>query len=605
MNSTTNIGTLFLRRIESDPHAKAIGWPENKSIRALTFSDYYMLIEELVHGLNSVGLKSTAHLSILANTCKEWHVVDLATILLRAVSIPIYPSYTEKEIQYIFNHSDSSFIVVEDEMLLKKVVKIQQNLKNLKVIISIKEISEQTVSEIDNHIKYYTYEQLIQIGKKERDEHPSLFKDIVNSISGNDIASIIYTSGTTGEPKGAVITHHAFATMLNNISLRFKGILTYQKVLTFLPLSHVFGRADSFLPIAIGTFNIYARSIDTIIEDLSEVRPNVMLAVPRIFEKVYTKVLKKIENDSLIKKKIFYWALEASNRYFEKIESDRSPTSKEILEKNLAYKLVFSKIYNRFGGKIKFFCSGGAPLSPDIQKFLRNANLTILEGYGLTETIAPCFINPIYKQIPGTVGTPLNGVEIKFNEDGEILLRTEAMFSNYYKNEEATSEVFEDGWFCTGDIGKLTSEGHLKITDRKKDIIVTSSGKNVAPQKIENLMKVKKHISHFFVIGDQQKYLTAIVGIEKDSFLHELESMELSRDCQIEELAGHPFVIAAVQKEIDEVNLDLARFETIKKFYIPPVEFSVENQHLTPSLKLKKRILLDFYADNINKMYDA
>jgi long-chain acyl-CoA synthetase len=333
-------------------------------------------------------------------------------------------------------------------------------------------------------------------------------------------------------------------------------------------------------------------------------RPTILISVPRIFEKVYSKVMDTIQKESNLKKKVFEWALAASNAYYEKINQDKSPTPFQIIQKNLAYKLVFEKIYNRFGGRIRFLVSGGAPLSPDIMTFLQNANLTILEGYGLTETIAPCILNPVVRQIPGTIGLPLGDVQVKFAEDGEIMLKTHALFSYYYKNEAATAEAFnQDGWFLTGDIGELTTDGYVRITDRKKDIIITSAGKNVAPQKIENILKLQKHISNAMVVGDKRKFLVVVISIDRDAFLEELDKYGISGHPPYEDLAHEAEIHNVIDLEIQAANKELASFESIKGFFIAPSDFTVENGHITPSLKLKKKVILNAYKKEIDALY--
>jgi long-chain acyl-CoA synthetase len=312
----------------------------------------------------------------------------------------------------------------------------------------------------------------------------------------------------------------------------------------------------------------------------------------------------QVNSGSHIEKQAFKWALSVAEKYFSKIDRDHSPTALEIIEYSLANKLVFSKIYNRFGGKIRYFVSGGAPLSPVIIKFLRYANLTILEGYGLTETIAPCCLNPLSKQIPGTVGRPMGDVQFSFGPDKEILIKTDALFKEYYKNQTATNEALVDGWFHSGDIGEFTPEGFLKITDRKKDIIITSGGKNVAPQKIENLAKTKTHISQLVVIGDKRNYLTALIGIEKERFLPLLDELNLPSNCSLEDLANHPRVREIIQSEVTDVNQELAQFENIKKFALLTEEFTTDN-YLTPSLKIKRKLVLTRYHDLIEGLYSS
>jgi long-chain acyl-CoA synthetase len=597
------LGRLLKHRVEKTPHKNAIGWIENHEIKNLSFLDYKKTIEILVNAFNKIGITVGDKLALLAQTSKEWHLLDMSILCSRACLVPVYPSYLTADVDYIFNHSDSSVLIVENDKQMEKVLPVIHNWKNLKIIIAIHDLSEDTLKKFRNTHPYYTYRDLLRIGTEELKTHPDLLEIHLQNQLPEEYASIIYTSGTTGEPKGAVVTQQALVSMLQNVEKTIQGAFSSSdKTLVFLPLSHVLGRCDSLLPLVFGWQAVYAESMERLIDNIQMVRPTVMIAVPRIFEKIYSKIMEQVNESNLIKKHLFKWALSIAENYYQKIDNDLSPNASEILEYKLAYKLVFSKIYDRFGGKIRYFVSGGAPLSQEIIKFLRYANLTILEGYGLTETIAPCCLNPLAKQVPGTVGKPIGDVQISFAQDGEILIRSEAMMKEYYKNAEATAEAMKDGWFHTGDIGEFNSKGYLRITDRKKDLIITSGGKNVAPQKIENMAKTQPHISHMVVIGDRRKFLTALVGIEKESFLPLLEEMGLPSNCSIAELAVHPKTIEIIRDEIEQVNQNLAQFESIKKFTLVPEEFSVEN-YLTPSLKVKRKVVSVRYASEIEAMY--
>ncbi len=597
---------LFLDKCDEHPNSNAIGWIDKGQVKHFSYSEYKEIVENICLALIHLKLEKREKVAILSSTSKEWHFCDLGILCAGATVIPIYPTYLEDEIKYILNHSHSKILILETEEHFKKILKIQNEIPNTTTIISLTDIASADISKLNPTIKFFTYLEILNFGKGEREMKPGLFKSLIQQITEDELASIVYTSGTTGEPKGAVITHKAFHTMLSNITSSLgKNIDHNDKALTFLPLSHVLGRCDSYLNLALGLQNIYAESIDKIVDNLALVQPTVMIAVPRIFEKVYAKIIDTIDNGSFAKKKLFNWAKNTSDQYFSYIENDQAPPSKLQIQRTIAYKLVFSKIYNRFGGKVRFFVSGGAPLATEIIKFLRNANLTILEGYGLTETIAPCVVNPANKQVVGTVGLPMGDVKIKIAEDGEILIKTEAMFSEYYKNTEKTKETInEEGWFQTGDIGLITKEGYLKITDRKKDIIITSGGKNVAPQKIENMLKTKKHISQVMVIGDKQKFLTAVIGIEKEPFMDQLSKLDLEKSCTIADLATSQEVKKLIQSDLEEVNEHLAKFETIKKFYISNEEFTIDNGLLTPSLKIKKKVILKKFKNNIDAMYN-
>lgn len=603
LQGTRTLGRLLKLRVQKTPDRYAIGWIENNEVKNLSFKEYKNTIEILASAFHKIGVTVGDKVAILAQTCKEWHLLDMATMCSRCCLVPVYPSYLPEEINYIFNHSDSSVLIVENDKQMEKVISVMKDWKNLKIVISINELSEETLKKFRNSYPYYTYKDLLRIGKDELKSQPDLLENYIQNQLPEETASIIYTSGTTGEPKGAVVTQHAMTTMLLNVEATIKGAFnSNDKTMVFLPLSHVLGRCDSLLPLVFGWQAVYAESMEKLVDNLQVVKPTVMIAVPRVFEKIYSAIMEQVNHGSLFEKQAFKYAVKVAEKYFTKIDKDLSPTASEILEYKMVSKVVFSKIYNRFGGRIRYFVSGGAPLSPEIIKFLRYANLTILEGYGLTETIAPCCLNPLSKQVPGTVGRPMGDVQFSFGPDKEILIKSEALMKEYYKNPEATAEALKDGWLYSGDIGEFTPDGYLRITDRKKDIIITSGGKNVAPQKIENLAKTKPHISHLVVVGEKKNYLTALVGIEKERFLSLLEELDLPSDCSVMDLAQSPKVKDIIQSEISEINHDLAQFETIKKFTIVTEEFTTDN-FLTPSLKIKRKVVVERYKDQIEDMY--
>ncbi|MCO4755875.1 MAG: long-chain fatty acid--CoA ligase [Bacteriovoracaceae bacterium] len=596
-----SIGDLFLKRVQLSSEDNSVGWIEDDIIKFIDYQQYKNTVETLALALKKHGIKRQDKVAILGNTTKEWHFCDLALLCSGSVVVPIYHTYTGEEIAYILNHSEAKMLIVEDEKQLKKLVPIMGELKYLKQIVMLNKLGANT--QIENRT-FYDYEDLLIEGRDEVQSHPDMFERIIEETPESDIASIIYTSGTTGEPKGAVIKQSALTQMLLNVKkFSHHAFATKDRALTFLPLSHVFGRTDSLLPLIFGWECVYARSIQTIIDDIALVKPTIMLSVPRIFEKIYAKIFASVEKSNLVKQHLFDWAIDKAKAYFNEIDRDKTPSTKTILQYQLAYQLVFSKIYNMFGGRIRYFISGGAPLSVEIIQFLRYSGLTILEGYGLTETIAPCVLNPFSKQLPGSVGQPLGDVQISFAPDKEILIKSDALFSEYYKNEEKTKEVIDsDGWFHTGDIGEFTNDGYLMITDRKKDIIITSGGKNIAPQKIENLAKLQPHIAQCILIGDKRKYLTALIAIEKEDFQAELAQLGISTDLDLAEIVARPEIHEIVSSELEAVNGQLARFETIKEYYLLPTELTTDN-YLTPSLKVKKKKLISDYESEIDAMY--
>lgn len=594
---------IFLERIERSPFANAVGSIENDKINFLTFQKYKDNIECLSLALVNLGLKAQTKACILSHTRKEWNFIDMAIMCSGAVSVPVYPSYTAEEVAYIINHCDAQFLIIENQEQFEKILEIQTELKNITKLISIDPIKQELVKKLDSKIQYIPYDECMSIGINGVQSNPDQFLHNIENINPDSLATIVYTSGTTGEPKGAMIKHIALFQVLQNVKkYTHSSIHDGDRFLTYLPLSHVLGRLESFFPILFGSETVYAQDMKNLINEIPLVRPTILVAVPRVLEKIYEKAIKAIDSNE-IKKAAFTWATSTANDYFNTIYNDKTPKTATIIQYQLAKKIIFDKIYEMFGGKIRYFISGGAPLSTKIIEFMRNANLTVLEGYGLTETVAPCFINPMNFQVPGTVGQPMGDVEVKFLKDGEILIKSVAMFSGYYKNEKATNEVLnEDGWFHTGDIGEFNNKGYLKITDRKKDIIITSGGKNVAPQKIENLLKITPYISQAVIIGDKRKFLTALIGIEQEAFEKHFEDFELEEHCEHIDLANHPLVNQLIKNQIETINQELASFESIKKFKIIPCEITTEN-YLTPSLKIKKKLILRDFKALIEAMY--
>lgn len=601
MKHYNSLGQLFLDRVSNRPEKESIGRVDSEIIRFYSNKEYSLMVERISAGLLELA-PSGRHVALLSQTRVEWHLFDMGILNSGDVVVPIYPNYTVEEIDWVLNHSESSILICEDEFQLSKLNK-SQYAQQLDKVILIQ--SDDVDLKKFNNIDILTMDQLQELGKKRLGNDPDSVKSVINNIQKDDLATIIYTSGTTGEPKGAMIDHGGILQMLQNIHDSLNPqVGPEDRTLTFLPLSHVLGRCDSYLHLVFGLESVYAESIERLIDNLKVASPTIMIAVPRIFEKIYERIHDKISQEGHIKRAAFEWGLSIGKKYFEKVDQDLAPESSEILQKNLAYKIVFKKIFDQFGGRVRFFVSGGAPLNPEIVLFLRNANLTILEGYGLTETIAPCTLNPIAKQMAGTVGLPLGDVQIKFAEDREILIKSRALFKGYFKNPNATEQALTaDGFFYSGDIGELNTQGYLQITDRKKDIIITSGGKNVAPQKIESLAKLSPYISQIMIIGDQRKYLTALIEIEKEAFMNKLDDFGLGRQARYEEIARHQMTTNLLKSEIDDINEKLSRFEQVKQFRILDRELSIESGHLTPSLKLKKKKVLQDFAPLIESMY--
>lgn len=597
MNDLINtIGKLLKDRSHKSPNLNAIGQIEGETILHQTFNDYFSHIKKLSIALYLLGFKRGDKMVIFAPTSKEWHYLDLATLCIGGIVVPIYHTSMQENIRFILEHSESKFIVIEDESFYKKVKPI---LNEESIVLSLKRFE---VQEKENN-KIIFYDDLISKTQTASDEDSDYFENTLREQSEEDIATIIYTSGTTGTPKGAIITHRAFIQMLKNI-YKFSHNAINEKDSSYcvLPLSHVFGRCNSYLPILFGLENIFSNSIEHFIKNADIAKPTIILAVPRMFEKIYIKILNDVEKEGIAKKELFHWALKISNNYYNALDQDLTPNVSLILQYNLASKIILNKTRKIFGGKMRYFISGGAPLSLDILKLFRNSGMTILEGYGLTETVAPCTLNPFTKQIMGTVGRPIGDVEISFDLDSEILIKSKALFSGYYKEEELTKESFEGNWFRTGDLGKFTEDGYLKITGRKKDVIITSLGKNIFPTKIENSLKESPFISEVLIIGNNRKFLTALIALDFQYVQKFCEDQDISISGGIKAISSKNEINEIIKKVIETCNAKLENFETIKNFKILPFELSTDN-YLTPSLKLRKSKLEEDSKDLIDAMY--
>ena len=560
--------SLFLKLVAERPNSNIIGYFDDDKIKFLNRREYKNIVSALSLALISKGVKKQDKVCIMANTCKEWHLLDIATMCAGSIVVPLYQTLSKDDADYIVRHCEANVVVIESDEMVEKILPSLEKNDQIKFVVSIKDLSETNKDKIVQHVPVFSYKELLAIGTEESKSNPDLFEIRAKECHEEDIGTIIYTSGTTGQPKGAVIRQNAIVVMLDNIhKFAHDSFTTQDRTLCYLPLSHVFGRAESFMPIRFGWECVYVEQMETLIDRISIARPSVMCAVPRVLEKIYDRIHQTVDDSSSVQKSVFEWANKVANDYFDAIDEDKTPKASTIIQYQMAKKLVLSKIYNKFGGNIRYFISGGAPLAVHVIKFLRNIGLTVLEGYGLTETVAPCTLNPLSKQVPGTVGRPLSDVQIEFLDDGEILIKSQALLTEYYKEPDKTAESFKDGFFCTGDIGHFDKDGFLKITGRKKEIIITSGGKNVAPQKIENLMKQSPLIDVVATYGDQKKYLTALIGINQEALVKRIkklnkdfdETISFSDLCQLSE------TYTEVMQDIERYNTELARFETLKE----------------------------------------
>jgi len=590
---TKTISQLFLNTIKSFPKPDIMKYKSEGEYVPISTEELGNQVKYFALGLKELGLNKGDKLILLSKDSPEWVMTDLSCLCLGAVTVPIYTSLVPEQIKYIIDDSDAKIVVCSCSELWEKIEVIRDQLNKVEHYITfMKDSPKGSISR----------DKLLERGRKKDAENPDEFENSANSIKPDDVASIIYTSGTTGLPKGVLLTHNNF---LSNIEAVSSVVEFSEKddVLSFLPLSHVLERMVTFTYLYKGCSIGYAESIETLGENMIEIRPHIMVNVPRALEKIYAKVIDNVLASSSLKRKIFFWAVKVGRQYGQKLLQKQSVPGGLKFKHKIAHKLVFSKIIAKTGGRIRFFVSGGAALSKDIAEFFYAMGLIVLEGYGLTETSPVISLNTLEEIKFGSVGKPIPGVEVKIADDGEILTKGPHVMKGYYKKESETQESIEGGWFKTGDIGHFDEDGFLVITDRKKDIIVTAGGKNVAPQMIEGLLKTNPYISNAVVIGDKRKFISALVVPEFNK-LEEYAKFNKIPYTSHQDLAKSEDILRFVEAEIDRATPNLASFEKIKKIVLLDREFEIEKGEITPSLKVKRNIVEDKHKTAIDRIYE-
>jgi long-chain acyl-CoA synthetase len=556
---------------------------------------------EIAAGLLELGVAPGDRVALLAATRPEWMEIDFAILACGALTVPIYPSNLAAECGYIVANSESFVVVVENAKQLAKLDEVRRwgfELDGVRHPVSVRRVilidGEGAGAE--------PLAGLMARGRARLTEARAEIERRVGALTRESLATIVYTSGTTGPPKGVLQTHgNHLATVesLLRLGIAHEGDVDF----FFLPLAHSFARLIEYFGVAAGTVTAFARGIDTLAEDLAAARPHLAPAVPRIYEKIYGRIQAGREAGSRLQRAVFDWAFGVGRERTRRLEAGETLSFALRAKDAVAHRLVFSRIHQVVGGNMRYFISGGAPLAAEIAEFFHAAGLPILEGYGLTETTPSLTVNRPERFRLGTVGQPLDCCEIRLAADGEILARGENVAQGYHRRPEATAEAWDaDGWFHTGDIGEFDAEGFLRITDRKKDLIKTSGGKYVAPQRIENLLKLQPHISQAVVIGDNRKFCVALVTLDAD----EVGRWAAGGDLDVpdaEAMATHPRVRELIEREVAEANRELASFESVKYFRILPRELTVEGGELTPSLKVKRKVVAERYRREIEEMY--
>jgi long-chain acyl-CoA synthetase len=547
--------------------------------------------------------------AILSENRPEWTIADHAILNAGAVVVPIYPTLLTDQVRYILDNSGAMLLLVSGTAQLDKILPILPDLPALQRVVAFDApgfggsggaAGSGTAPASGLPPRVTALKALLDEGRQVHALDPARFESLRAAIGPDELASILYTSGTTGEPKGVMLTHGNFASNVG-ATLRIIPFAASDMTLSFLPLTHVFERMVEFAYLAAGASIAYAESIDAVPQNLVEIRPTAVASVPRLFEKVHGRVLDSVRSSSAVRRVIFSLALAVGRRNARALLGGRAPLWARLL-RPLTDHLVFEKLRARLGGRLRFFVSGGAPLSAEIAGFFYAAGIRILEGYGLTETSPVIAVNTLERTRLGTVGPILPGVEVKIAPDGEILTRGPHIMRGYYKNEQATAEAIVGGWFHTGDIGEITTEGFLKITDRKKEMLKTSGGKMVAPQPIENLLKADQFISQAVLIGDRRKFISALI-VPDFAWMESYARHKGIPYRTVSDLMHNDRVLDLYRRRIEKAMHGHPSYETVKKFRLLPRELSQESGELTPTLKVKRRVIEQKYADMIESMY--
>ncbi len=559
---------------------------------SLSTAEFGQRVRLFALGLHELGIGPGDKVVILSENRPEWVMTDLAVHFLGGITVPVYTTLVPEQIKYIIQDSDAKVVVCSNRELWSRIETLLPALPLVKHTIRFDDGAPEGV---------LTQAEIRARGERIDRENPALFPALADWVQPNDVATIIYTSGTTGQPKGVMLTH---ANLLSNVesALSVVDVNQTDTVLSFLPLSHILERWATYCYLYVGATIGYAESIEALSENMLEVRPTIMVTVPRLLEKIYARVLDSVLSGSRLKQKIFYWAVNVGRAFMQCQIRNMPVPARLSLKRRLAHWLVYAKIVARTGGRLRFFVSGGAPLAKEIGEFFHALGLVTLEGYGLTETSPVISCNRLEEIRYGSVGKPIPGVEVRIAPDGEILARGPNVMKGYYKLSVATREAFDGDWFKTGDVGFLDEEGFLVITDRKKDIIVTSGGKNVAPQPIENILKSTRYILNAVAVGDRRNFISALIVPDFDkleAYAHAQNIPFTSRA----ELVADDGIRRFMQEEVDRAGAHLARYEQIKKIVLMDRDFELEEGEVTPSLKVRRHMVEKKYRAFIDALY--
>lgn len=589
----------LLNIVEKQPNHIAMRRKDYGIWHDITWTDYLENVKHVTLGLHALGVQYKEHVAIIGENRPEWLYSALGIVCAGGAWVGVYTTNPVAECEYVVGHSDAVVYICEDEEQLDKALAFRDKTPKLRKLI---------VWEMEG-LKHYedpmlmSFDQLLELGKEEDRKNPGLFMQLTELAKPEDIAGIIYTSGTTGPPKGALLAHEGYL-WVGQAAQAIMPATNEDETISFLPLNHVYEQIfDMMFHLTVGHIVNFTENTDTVMADMQEISPTIFHAVPRIWEKYYSGIVLKMADATWLKRTLYKIALMIGTRY-----NNRALTKKKVplhlaLAYHLAYFTVFWKLKERLGfDRVRIGVSGAAPISHEILKFFQSIGIPIREGYGMTETTGISHMSSEVDYKVGTVGKALPETQVKIAEDGEILVKHAGIFKGYYKDEEQTKEVLVDGWMHTGDVGMIDEEGYLKLTDRKKDLIITAGGKNIAPQYLENLLKFSPYINDSVVIGDRRKYLSALIVIDEENVTKYAQDNKV-QFTTFASMTRAPEVISLIQEEINKVNKQVARVENIRKFRIIDKKLYTEDGEVTPTMKVKRKSINAQFGDLIESMY--
>ena len=575
----------------------AISYNKRGVFLSLTYAEFYERVLMLARGLKRAGVQPGERVAIFSENRLGWAISDFGIQAAGAITVPIYATNTGKQAAYVINHCEAKVVFVSTQAQYEKLYEIRDQIPNVELVISYERFMG------ERSFPVYTQYQLSEVERPLTEEETGSIEKQIDEIRQEDVITIIYTSGTTGVPKGVILTQRNILVNATHGLKRVGNNGEPQTFLSFLPLSHVLERTGGYYgTLLTGNHIAFAENVQKVMENMMEIRPTNMVSVPRLFEKIHSRIYENVHQAPAFKRNLFHRAIEVGRRYVQKKYITREPLGLLELQYKLFDKLVFKKIRERFGGKIKYFVCGGAPLDKTINEFMWIIGLPVFNGYGLTETSPAVTLSSFEAIRFDSVGKPLDETEVRLAEDGELFVKGPQVMREYYKNAEATRETLENGWFRTGDIARIDEQGYVYIVDRKKELIVTAGGKNIAPQPLENELKLDKYISQAYVYGDGKPYLVALLTPNIERLI------DLGRELSInyidfQELVTNERVMALYGERMKDFNASLPSYKTIKRFAVLPVDFTIEGGELTPTLKLRRKEIYLKYKDIIEELY--